>query len=59
MLLRGLLGQALLLDGGGRGEGFGPLLGWSCGCHRGGVIGLEWQRTARVAFGTGCHTRQR
>lgn len=41
MLLRGLLGQALLLDGGGRGEGFGTLLGWSCGCHRGGGIGLE------------------
>lgn len=43
MLLRGLLGHALLLEGGGGGEGLRPLLGWSCGCHRarnicGGVV---------------------
>ena len=35
MLLRGVLGHALLLDGGGRGEGSRPLLGWSCACHLG------------------------
>lgn len=34
MVLRGLLGHALWLEGGGRDDGFGPLLGWSCGCHR-------------------------
>ena len=34
MLLRGLLGDALLLEGSGRGESFWPLLGRSCGCHR-------------------------
>lgn len=65
MLLRGLLGHVLLLDGGGRGEGFGPLLGWSCGCHRGGGIGLAWERRVSVryyrtlAFGAGGHIQRR
>ena len=34
MLLRGLLGQALLWEGSGGGETLGPRLRWSCGCHR-------------------------
>lgn len=50
MLLRGLLGHALLLDGGGRGEGLGPLLDWSCRCHRGGGIGLLWERSTSVSM---------
>ena len=64
MLLRGLLGYALLLEGSGRGEGLKALLSWSCICHRGEGIGLVWDRRASVmishaAFGAGGHIQRR
>lgn len=60
MLLRRLLGHALLLEGGGGGEGFGPLLGWSCGRHRdrsicGGVKSRDRKSVVSDAFGAGGH----